>query len=121
VALSWTWAIVFLPIETALSFGHASFPLSGYAVNVLGVGITLGGAVSSRRGRHYADGLLAAGWGWTTAVFWRATNLRYDFAAAGGPLYFGSIELWLAPVFTAVAAALFVATLVLLCARKEDA
>lgn len=119
IVLSWTWAAVFLPIETALSFRHESFPLSGYTVNVIGVGIMVWGAISARRGRHYAEGLLTAGLGWTTAVFWRATNLRYELAAAGESLYFGSIELWLAPAFTALGAALFVASLVLLVRQRH--
>ena len=41
------------------------------------------GVISLRRGRPHAEGVLATGWGWTTAVFWRGTNLRYWFATEG--------------------------------------
>jgi hypothetical protein len=114
VKFTWIWAIVFVPIETYLTFSNAHPSLSGYAVNVLGVGLTLWGAVSLRTGRPYAEGVLATGWGWTTAVFWRATNLRFWFASEGQPLSFGPIELWFAPVFTVMAAAGLVGSLVLL-------
>jgi hypothetical protein len=58
--------------------------------------------------------LLATGWVWTTAVFWRATPLRYAIARDGEPLDFGTTELWLAPVFTMMAAAALAGSLVLL-------
>jgi hypothetical protein len=86
--------------------------MSGYAVNVVGVAVMLWGAVGVRRGRFYADGLLAAGWGWTTAVFWRGTNLRFALAREGEPLDFGSLELWLAPLFTIAVAAGFIRSLI---------
>jgi hypothetical protein len=111
---TWLWAIVFVPIETYLSFLRTPFPLSGYAVNVLGLGITVWGTFSLRRDRPYAEGVLAAGWAWTTAVFWRGTNLRYWYAAEVGDLSFGPIELWLGPIFTAMAAAALLGSLVLL-------
>ena len=93
VWFSWIWAVVFVPTETYLSFVQIGtyltlstvlMPLTGYAVNVFGVGIMLWGVVSLRKGRPYAEGLLATGWGWTTATFWRGTNLRYWLAAQGG-------------------------------------
>ena len=111
---------MFVPIETYITFSRAHPPLSGYAVNVLGVGLTLWGAVSLRKARPYAEGVLATGWGWTTAVFWRATNLRYWFASEGQPLSFGPIELWLAPVFTVMAATALVGSLVLLMRGQQS-
>ena len=89
-------------------------------MNVLGVGITLWGALSLRRGRSYAEGVLAAGWAWTTAGFWRATNLRYWYAAEIGDLQFGPVEFWLGPLFTTMAAAAFVGSLFLLVSRHQD-
>jgi hypothetical protein len=119
---TWTWAVVFLPIETYLTWSHAGTLLhSGYAVNVIGVGITLWGVMSLRGGQSYAVGVLATGWGWTTAVFWRATNLRYSLAADGEPLSFGTIELWLAPFFTMMAAAALVGSLVVLVRGHREA
>ena len=117
---SWLWAVVFVPIETYLSFLRTPFPFSGYTVNVVGVGITLWGSVSLRRGRAYGEGVLAAGWAWTAAVFWRATNLRYWYAAEIGDLSFGPIELWLAPLFTAMAVGAFLCSLVLLVRRHAQ-
>ena len=117
---TWIWAIVFVPIETYITWSIPHTPrLSGYAVNVFGVGIMLWGAISLHRGRPYAEGVLAAGWGWTTAVFWRATNLRYWLAAQGALLSFGPIELWLAPAFTMMAAAALIGSLVLLVTRHR--
>jgi hypothetical protein len=113
VWVTWIWAGVFVPIETYLSWIHHPF-FSEYVVNVLGVGIALWGAHSVRKARPYALGLLATGWGWTTAVFWRGTNLRFWLATRGEPLYFGRLELWLGPVFTLIAGAALSGSLVLL-------
>jgi hypothetical protein len=77
----------------------------------------LWGVISLREGRPYAEGVLATGWGWTTAVFWRGANLRYWLAAEGKPLSYGPIELWLAPVFAMIAAAALVGALFLLVSR----
>jgi hypothetical protein len=114
------WAIVFLPIETYLTWTWYTslVDLSGYIVNVTGVGITIYALWCLRRGRPYAEGLLAAGWAWTAAVFWRATNLRYWLAWRGEELSFDSLELLLAPVFTALAAAAFVGALMLMIRRE---
>jgi hypothetical protein len=120
VRFAWIWAAIFVPIETYLSWIHAPF-FSEYAVNVFGVGIMLWGALSLQKDRPYAEGLLATGWGWTTAVFWRGTNLRYWFAAQGAPLYFGRAELWLGPIFTLMAGAGLVGSLVLLVSRDRRA
>jgi hypothetical protein len=76
--------------------------------------------VSLRRSRPYAEGLLATGWGWTTAVFWRGTNLRYVMAAHGEPLYFGRAELWLGPVVTLTAGAAMAISLMLLLNSRPD-
>jgi hypothetical protein len=120
IGLSWLWAIAFVPIETYISFTGEPYPapglgvLSGYAVNVLGVAVTMWGIVSLRRARRYALSLVTAGWAWTTAVFWRATNLRHWYAAEIGELDFGSKELWLAPIATGIVASAFVGSVVLL-------
>jgi hypothetical protein len=110
----WVGAVLFLPIETYLSFQQTPIPVSGYIVNVLGVFIAIWGTVSLRRGKPYGEGVLATGLGWTTAAAWRATNLRYWLADQGQPLGFGSIELWVAPVLTAIAGVALAGSLVLL-------
>ena len=126
IFVTWLAAVVFVPIETYLTFVGAPYPLpgfgmlSGYAVNVLGVGFAIWGTLALRPGRIYAEGLLAAGWAWTTAAAWRATNLRYWYAEEIGELDFGRLELWVAPLFTIVAAAALLASLVLLAGRGRD-
>lgn len=77
------------------------------------------GCYQPRRGHPYAEGVLATGWGWTTAVFWRGTHLRYWLAARGEPLSYRTQELWLAPVFTMMAAAALLGSLVLLVRRHK--
>ena len=104
IRFTWSWALIFLPIETYLSFREGPISVSGYVVNVA-----------------YAEGLLATGWTWTTAVFWRATNLRYWLAGDGEPLSFGSVELWLAPMFTIMAGAALAGSLVLLLKNDRQA
>ncbi len=121
VRLTWFFAVIFLPVETYLSFlgdGFSFSAFSGYAVNVVGVGIALWGVVSLRRDRAYAPGVIATGWGWTVATFWRGTNLRYWLASQGAPLSFGESELWAAPVVTALVATAFVGSLAILVARS---
>jgi len=77
-----------------------------------------GGNLKAMRGRN-AIVAVATGWAWTTAGFWRATNLRYFFASHGEPLTFGPVELWLAPVFTTLAGAALTGSLVLLLNRDS--
>jgi hypothetical protein len=117
---TWIWAVVFVPIETYITWSTTHNLLnSGYAVNVLGVVIMLWGVVSLRGARPYAEGVLATGWGWTTAVFWRGANLRYWLAAEDKPLSYGPMELWLAPIFTVIAATALLCALVLLVRRHK--
>ena len=123
VFITWLAAIVFVPAETYLTFVGPPYPLpgvgelSGYAVNVLGAGLAVWGAQALRRGKSYAEGFLAAGWAWTTAAAWRATNLRYWYAAEIGELDFGRVELWVGPLFVIVAAVALIGSLVLLAGR----
>ena len=119
VWFTWIWAVVFVPIETYLSWSSTPASLSGYAVNVFGVGIAVWGAVSLHKGRPYAEGMLATGWGWTTATFWRGANLRYWLASQGEPLSFGRVELWLAPAFTIMAGAALAGSMILLLNRHR--
>jgi len=115
----WVGAVVFLPIETYLSFSRTPAPVSGYAVNVLGVFIALWGTVSVRQGKRYGEGVLATGLGWTTAAAWRAANLRYSIAAHGQQLDFGTIELWVAPLLVVFSGAALLASLALLLNRDR--
>ena len=118
VWFTWIWVVVYLPIETYLTWSFAGpVRLSGYIVDVLGTGIMLWGVISLRRSRPYAVGVLASGWAWTTAVFWRGTNARYWLVSQGEPLAYGSVELWLGPAFTVMAGLALLGSLVALVRR----
>ena len=112
-------AVLFLPLETYLTLQVTPLPVSGYIVNVLGVFIALWGTIALRKRKPYGAGVLAAGLGWTTAAAWRATNLRYSLADRGQALDYGSTELRVILVLTVIAAAAFVASLVLLIGREK--
>ena len=107
------WGAVYLPLETYVSFSNAPVYISWYTADVLGAVVMFWGAIGLRRGKAYAEGLLIVGWSWTTAIFWRATNLRFWFSDQGEPLQYGQIELVLGPTFTLMAAAGLVVSLVL--------
>ncbi len=130
VWFTWFFVVVFFPVETYLTLAHAAADggadanwnlLSEYSVNVSGVVIMFWGLISLHRGRPFARGVLASGWGWMTAVFWRGTNLRFRLAADGVPLTFGAdrLELRLAPVATVLMAAGLAASLALLLKHSE--
>ena len=124
IVVTWLAATIFVPIETYLVFDGPPYPLpgiamfSGYAVNVTGVGIAVWGALALRSGRPFAEGFLAAGWAWTTAAAWRATNLRFWYASEIGELDFGRAELWVGPIFVVVPAIALLGSLVLVARRR---
>jgi|SRR5215471_19302715 len=115
----WVGAVIFLPIETYLSFSRTPAPISGYVVNVLGVFIALWGTISVRQGKPYGEGVLATGLGWTTAAAWRAANLRYWAAEHGQQLDFGAAELWVAPLLVVTSGAALLGSLALLLNRDR--
>ena len=113
---------VYFPLETYVTWsiaGLSGFLYSSYVANVLGMALMLWAAIAARRGRPAGPGLLAAGWSWTAATFWRATSDRYWLSSLGMPLYAGPVELWLAPIVTSIAVAAVVASLVLLVKSAE--
>ena len=113
---------VYFPLETYVTWsiaGLSGFLYSSYLANVLGMALMLWAATAARRGRPEGPGLLAAGWSWTAATFWRATSDRYWLSSLGMPLYAGPVELWLAPIVTSIAVAAVVASLVLLVKSPE--
>jgi len=105
-AFTFAWLLVYVPLETYVTLsiaGLRGLVYASYVMNVVGMGLMLWGAVSARRGQPSAPGLLTAGWSWTAATFWRATSDRFWWISRGGTLYAGTIELWLGPIFTALA------------------
>lgn len=113
---TFTWLIVYAPLETYVTWsigGAGGLLHSAYILDVAGMGLMLWGALATSRGAPAGSTILAVGWSWTAAVFWRATADRFWWSSLGHSLYFGPSELWLAPAITAVAVGGFVASLVL--------
>lgn len=96
---------IYGPLETWASWADGlSNPF--YLVDFIGMVLLLWGAVYSRRSRpHSAPGLMAAGWGWIGANFWRATFGRVEELRAGGQLDYGSVEMCVVACGTATALA----------------
>jgi hypothetical protein len=114
VAYTFVWVLIYAPLETFVTISMAGIGgliYSAYIMNVLGMVLMFLGALVGMRGRAVAPGVLTAGWSWTAATFWRATSDRFSFTAIGGALYSGRIELWLAPMLTALACLGLLATL----------
>jgi hypothetical protein len=80
----------------------------------------LWGALAVRRGRPAGAAILAIGWSWTVATFWRATSDRYWWAANNGKLFAGNAELWIAPVLTLITVASLVASMVLILRQERE-
>jgi hypothetical protein len=96
----WILTVCFLamsvPIETAYSW-RTGLTDPYYLVKLVGYLLLASGAVRLRKARlHPGLTLLAAGWGWLSANFWRAVADRFSRLAAGQNLRLGSIELWFA-------------------------
>lgn len=113
---TFVWLIVYAPLETFVTWsiaGVGGFLYSSYILDVVGMGLMLWGAVRTRRGSPAGSAVLAVGWSWTAATFWRATSDRFWWVSLGHELYAGPMELWLAPALTAVAVAALAASMVL--------
>ena len=105
-AYTFVWVIIYFPLETYVTLSIAGLRgllYAAYIMNVIGMGLMLCGAVSASRRQRVAPALLATGWSWTAATFWRATADRYWWVSLGHSLYAGPIELWLGPILTALA------------------
>ena len=78
------WLAIFAPIETYLSRsallnGNYTVDLASMIMMAVGVWMAFG----RRRG---AAAVLAGGWAWETASFWRGATTRFDRLAAGLPV-----------------------------------
>jgi len=82
------------------------------------MGLMLWGAIATRKRAPAGAAVLAIGWSWTAATFWRATSDRFWWVSLGHPLYAGPVELWLAPALTALAVAGLAASMVLVFRRS---
>jgi hypothetical protein len=98
------WLCVYVPLETSVSaIGEGLFTF-GYLIDVVGMALMAAGVAAARR--TPADyGMLAAGWAWTSANFWRGTMERYGAVEQGRSLQFGLGELIVGPVLTVLAMA----------------
>lgn len=97
------WLGVYFPLETFASLRGAGVFTFSYLIDLVGMGLLAAGVVGTHRRRPLGHGLLVAGWAWTSANFWRGTTERFWTVADGRHLQFGSIELWLGPLVTAIA------------------
>ena len=105
---------IYVPFETWWSWGDGLLD-PFYVVDFIGMVLLLWGALHSRR-RPGTPGILAAGWAWTGANFWRAFWDRVQAFGDGEPLDFGEFELCI--VGSGVAIALVCLVLALrLCIR----
>lgn len=122
VGFTFAGLAVYFPLETYVTWsiaGVRGFLYSSYIANVVGMGMMLWGSVATRKGQPFGPGLLATGWSWTAATFWRATSDRFWLTSLGMPLYAGPMELWLAPIVTGLAVVGLAASLVLLVSSQS--
>jgi hypothetical protein len=93
----------YVPIETFASWPYLTSPY--YLVDAVAMVLLLWGALHSRGARpHAAPGLLAAGWAWAAANYWRAFFDRVKFLREeGGELMFGEAEYWTVGVALVIA------------------
>jgi len=83
----------YAPIETWASWPHLTSPF--YLIDAIGMAQLLWGSVHSLAARpRRAPGLLAAGWAWTAANYWRAFFDRVRYVNEGGNLQLGAPEYW---------------------------
>lgn len=110
VAFTIVWLCVYVPLETYASAIGAGVFTFGYLIDVVGMVLMALGVVHARD-TPPAYAALAAGWAWTSANFWRGTMERYWSMDQGRSLQFGSGELIVGPILTALATAALVTTL----------
>lgn len=106
VAYTFLWLLIYAPLETFVTFSHAGLRgllYGSYLANVSGMALMCLGASWGAKRKAVAPGVLTAGWSWTAATFWRATNDRFRWAAISGPFYFGRLEPWYGVILTVLA------------------
>ena len=111
---------VFAPLETVVSWPYG-LTSPYYLVDAIAIVVMGLGAVRSLRARPAsAPSVLTVGWAWAGANFWRASLARSETVASGGKLSFGSTEMTLAVMTTALAMS-FVAVGIWLIMNRGDA
>ena len=92
----------YVPFETWFSWRYGLLhPF--YLVDFIGMVLLLWGALHSRRRGYHSAGVLAAGWAWCGANFWRAFFGRLEAVGAGEQLDLGTTELCIVGGGTAIA------------------
>src|SRR5262245_17390242 len=85
------YVVFYAPIETWASWPYLTSPY--YLIDAIAMALLFWGAMHSRAARpRRAPGLLAAGWAWTAANYWRAFFDRVKFLNQGGELQLGAPE-----------------------------
>ena len=122
-SLTLAFLVIYVPAETYVTISIAGMPgllYSGYIMNVVGMALMFWGAAAVRRAEPVGPALLAIGWSWTAATFWRATADRFWWVSLGHELWAGPVEMWLAPLFTALTVAFLIASTVLVFRTARD-
>jgi hypothetical protein len=109
--VTFLWVAVYLPVETYVSWTGLGVFRFSYLVDLVGIGLLATGAWAAWRGRGHCGALLATGWAWTAANFWRGTMDRYATSARGLLPWAHRHELWIGPLVTVVAIAAVAASL----------
>jgi hypothetical protein len=105
------WVAVYLPVETYVSWKGLGVFRFSYLVDLVGIALLIAGGGAAWRGRPYCGALLATGWAWTAANFWRGTMERYATSARGFLPWAHRNELWIGPLVTVMAMAALAASL----------
>ena len=110
--------IIYVPLETYASLPELWDPF--YLVDLIGMALLGAGTFKSLRARPLSSlALLCAGYAWTGANGWRAFWGRVAEVGKGGTLEFGTTELWVVGIGTALALGCL-ALSVLLVVRQGD-
>lgn len=87
------YVLGYAPLETWASWPHLTSPY--YLIDAIAMALLFWGGVHSLAKRpRRAPGVLAAGWAWTSANYWRAFFDRVQFVNEGGTLQLGNAEYW---------------------------
>ena len=91
VVFTVAFLVLYAPIETWYSAPELWDPF--YLVDLIGMGLLASGAAGFRSRGRLRVGVLAAGYAWTAANFWRALFGRLADLRQGGQLDYGLAEL----------------------------
>ena len=111
--------VLYFPVETYVSLPDGLWnPF--YIVDLIAMALLSWGAIRSLRARpESSPGILCAAYAWTTANGWRATFGRMFELLEGGKLDYGSTEMWVVAIATAIGLSCLVVSLLLVVRSKQ--